>query len=233
MPNNDDLRQLAQEVRDLAGLVRDLIEYFKALEAQRSPPRKRAGPWEVMKAGGRRRAWTFLAALFLTTAGCMVRTNHGSEAHYGAAPWVVYSLIGAGIVMPPLGGLALWLKGPVGRKLLGVGLLTLGPALCWLSAWAAASQYAVVADDRLEFKSGAAGRVQVLRFEDCRAFEFETRQVPGDRGRPEESTTPVATLKDGRRMDLGYPVLRGPVLDDLVERLRKAGVPVSGDRRGL
>ena len=174
-----------------------------------------------------------LLVLLLSAAGCMVRTNEGAEAHYGAAPWVVYALVAAGVVMLPLGALALRLKGPVGQKLLGVGLLTLFPALCWLSAWAAGAQYAIVTDERLEFKSGALGRVQELRFTDVRSFEFETRQVPGDRGRPEESTTPVATLKNGSKVELGYPVLRGPVLDDLAERLKKAGVPVSGDRRGL
>jgi len=163
----------------------------------------------------------------------MVRTDHGAEAMYSTAPWIIYLLIGAGAVLLPLGALALWLKGPIGQKLLGVGLLTLFPALCWIAAWAASSQYAVVTDDRLEFKSGALGRVTELRFADCRSLEFEIRQVRGARAKPEEAVVPVATLKDGGKMELDYPVLRGPVLDDLVERLKKVGVPVGGDRRGL
>jgi hypothetical protein len=178
-------------------------------------------------------AVSVLPGLCLLTAGCMVRTDRGVEAVYSTAPWIVCSLIAAGVVMLPLGAAALRYKGPVGQKLLGMGLLTLFPALCGVAAWAASSQYAIVADDRIEFKSGALGRVNVLRFADCQVFEFEIRQVPGDRGKPEESVVPVARLKDGQTMELNYPLIRGEVLDDLMARLKKAGVPVIGDRRGL
>ena len=47
----------------------------------------------------------------------------------------------------------------------------------------------------------------------------------------------VAFMDDHSRFLVGYGLhasqSRGPVLDDLVERLKKGGVPVSGDRRGL
>ncbi len=174
-----------------------------------------------------------ILALSLVAAGCMVRMDRGAEAVYTTAPWIVYSLIALGVVMLPIGVLVVRRKGPVRMRLFGVGLLTLLPILCWTSAWAASSQYAVVADDRIEFKSGALGRVNVVRFSDCQRFEFQIRQVAGDRGKPEEAVIPVAMLKDGRKIELDYPILRGGVLDDLVERLKRAGVPVMGDRRGL
>ena len=150
-----------------------------------------------------------LAVFALSSRGGRLRERRNGQAQRPCTPPLLGSstrLIALGVVMLPIGVLVVRRKGPVRMRLFGVGLLTLLPILCWSSAWAASSQYAVVADDRIEFKSGAPGAVSgAARFSDCQRFEFQTRQVAGDRGKPEEAVIPVAMLKDGRKIELDVP----------------------------
>ena len=117
----------------------------------------------------------------------------------------------------------------------GAALLLLGPALLWTCAYKATQEYVTVADDRVEYGVGSvlAPAVKVVRFADCQKLEFRIKEVAGDRGRPEESVTPYLVLKSGGEEDIGRVLFRGPVLDDLIARLGKRGIPVVGDRRGL
>ncbi len=174
-----------------------------------------------------------LFLLCLGVVGCITRHDEGTTATYTLAPWIALCFVILAVVMLPLGFFVVRRKDPVWPKLLGISLLTLFPLVSLGAAWAARSEYVKVGDDQVEYRSGALGKPRTIRYDECQRLEFRIKTVGSKRGQPNEVVTPWVVKKDGTEEDINPMLLRGEVLDDLVARFRKKGIPVSGDRRGL
>ena len=171
----------------------------------------------------------------LGLVGCMAASARGDETTYTLAPWFFWSLVGSGALLAAVGLLIVVLRRGVWPRVGGAALALLAPSLLGLAAYKASLEYVTVADDRVEYGVGSvlAPGKKVVRFDDCRRLEFRVRPVAGEGLRRQEEVTPYLVLKDGGEEDIGRVMFRGPVLDDLIARLGRRGVPVVGDRRGL
>jgi hypothetical protein len=115
-----------------------------------------------------------------------------------------------------------------------VALMTFFPLLAWGVAYQTTRESISLTDQGITYKAGGFfGSTRSVRFADCARFEFQIHQVPGRGGRRAEAVTPYFIFRDGTSEEIGAFILRGEALDDLLERLRRRGIPVVGDRRGL
>ena len=188
-----------------------------------------------MTAASRPSARRMIPILVLSAScGCHERTISGDESVWRLAPWIMWGLIGLAVALFVAGPFVIRRKEPVWPRLLGGLLLTVLPLAAGLGALAAASEYVKIDNQRIEIKRGAFGEPTQYRFKNVQRMEFQVRKTARiKRSQSDEMVIPVFILKDGTIQDVDAASLRGPVLDDLVERLKNQGIPVVGDRRGL
>lgn len=169
-----------------------------------------------------RRVLGLLVLGLCLVAGCREKEVRGDESVYAFAPWVAPVVILAGIVATPAG----WFLRKKTAKIAWI-MMILGPVAVLFIGPSVLMDKAYMDAQRFEMNTGfwfAPSRYHV-RFDDLR----EVHWVVEEDRRGISKVNLECVLKSGQRQTIPVnDLLEGDAVTDLLERIRRRGIPIIG-----